>query len=183
MPGKFRRIGIQVPPTESESDAHDVVRDVLQSGAERVGAKFTEPDDDWDPIWMIVTKTQGTLLMPGSDVDKYEMTDAVATLARRWGAIGLGHLHSSWIVTDPESVAIATERNGSTVGLPRDEVLLLATYTAGNARHYTASITRHEDGPPTLGPFELMFDATENEIVKLAGAMVDPLMKALERVG
>ena len=185
MPGKFRRIGIRVPPTESEMEAHEFARDVLLTGATRVGAEFTDPDDDWRPIWFVLTKTQGTIITPGADVEKYETTHYVGDLARRWGAVAIGHLHSSWLVLGPELAQRAHDQHGSTEGIAeRIEVLLLATYTAGNARHYTARIERHDDTPPTLAPLELMFDTADAEDgTHVSGAMVDPLMSALERVG
>ena len=184
MPGKFRRQGIKVPPTQSEVDAHKLVRELLELGARRVGAEFTKPDDDWRPQWLLLTKTQGTILTPGPDVEKYEMTDHVAALARRWGAIAVGHLHSSWLVTGAATQQ-AIDQHGSTEGIAeRIEVLLVATYTAGNARHYTARIHRHPPAPPTLGRLLLMFDtATADDDVNLTGAMVDPLIASLERVG
>lgn len=183
MPGKSRRIGIRVPPTKSEVEAHELVFDVLLTGARRVEAGFTDPKDDWDPIWFVLTKMQGTIVTPGPDVEKYDMVRYVGELARRWGARAVGHLHSSWLVVGAEAQR-AHDQHGSTEGLLRQEVLLLASYTAGNARHYTARIERHPAAPPTLAAFELMFDTADAEDgMVVTGAMVDPLMSALERVG
>lgn len=185
MPGKYRRIGIKVPPTKSEREAHETVRHVLERGALAAEGNFTKPKDDWDPVWLVLTSTQGTMLFPGPDVEKYDMVEAVGALARRWSAMAIGHLHSSWMVVGPELARRAFDQHGSTEGIEeRFEVLLLATYTAGNARHYTARIQRSDDAPPTLDPFELMFDtATVKDGMNVTGAMVDPLMEALERVG
>jgi hypothetical protein len=185
MPGRFRRTGIKVPPTKSEVQAHELARRVLETGALRIGSEFVYPDDDWEPTWLVLTKTQGTIVSPGRGVEKYEMTDYVAGLARRWGAVALAHLHSSWLVVGPELAQRAADQHGSTEGIDeRQEVLLLATYTVGNARHYIAHIERHENAPPTLAPFELLFDtAAVEDDTHVTGAMVDPLMQALERVG
>jgi hypothetical protein len=179
---KFPQLGIRVPQTKDDAQAHDLALNVLQTGAERAAVEFTDPDDDWAPIWLVLTANRATVISPGPRVEKYEAVDYVARLARRWGATALGHLHSSWIVTDPEAVAIATQRHGDTEGLPRQEVVLLATYTAGHARQYTAQINRHQEAPPTLEPFELIVDTATSEI-HVQGAMVTPLLNALARVG
>lgn len=188
MPGP-RRIGIQVPPTASEREAHEVARDVLEGGARKVGAEFREPDDDWRPMWIVLTRTQGTLVTGSGD--KHQMTHYVAQLARRFGAHGVGHLHSSWMI-EPEDVGgdqdafdtlieLVRMRDGSTEGLPRREVVMVATYTAGEARQAFAPIHRSEGAPPTLGPFGETYTTTDHGTVE--GAMVDPIVAALKRVG
>lgn len=179
---KFHHDGINVPPTASEAEAHSLARRVLQTGAERVALDFRRPDDDWDPMWLVLTDEKGTLVTPGHNVEKYQMVAYVAKLAQRWGAVAIGHLHSSWMVTDPAAVQLATDRDGVTEGLPRDEVLLIATYTAGNARQCIAAIERHDDAPPTLAPFAVMVDTSSDEL-SVSGAMVDPLIRALAKVG
>lgn len=191
MPGDFHRIGIRIPPTATEREALEVAYDLLATGARRVGETFTEPDDDWRPLWVLLTDTQATIVTPGDDVDKHAATDYVGRLARRWGAVAVGHLHSSWMVTfedvDAERMAeiqrYMRERHGSTEGLPeRREVLLIAAYSATTARQWHAAIHRDDTQPPTLGTFDLMLDTTHDD-VDLSGAMVDPLRDALRKVG
>ena len=71
-----RRRGITVPPTQTETEALAVAYDVLVDGARATGAAFTEPDDDWAPMWLVLTQSQGTLLT--GNADKYTLTDQVA---------------------------------------------------------------------------------------------------------
>ena len=187
MPGNYKRIGIKVPETETEHDAHDHLRDALEHGALSVLERFDEPDDDWAPMWMILTRTQGTILTPGPGVEKYEMTDSVAALARRFGAIAVGHLHSSWIVLSEDAGRDAMDEyvargGGSTEGMARRECLLVATYTVSRAVNAVAYIHRHEGAPPTLDPFEVIIDTAQSEM-NLEGAMVDPLIDSLQRIG
>ena len=131
---------------------------------------------------------QGTLVT--GDAHKHDMTEMVGRLARKFGAIAVGHLHSSWCI-DVEIAGsmeeldrlekIMRRQGGSTEGLPRREVVLLAVYCAAEARQYHAQITRHASAPPTLGPFELVgttADGWTNE-----GAMVDPIRDALRTTG
>jgi hypothetical protein len=188
MPGKYRRIGITVPETTTEHDAHNVIGDTLRTGVLGILDTFEDPDDDWDPVWMVLTRTQGTILAPGPGVEKYEMTAAVAALARRWSAIAVGHLHSSWIVFAEDAGQQAMKDyidggGGSTEGLARRECLLLASYTASRAINRVAYIHRHEQAPPTLGPFEVIIDTSRANGENLAGAMVEPFLEALQRVG
>jgi hypothetical protein len=191
MPGEFRRIGIKVPPTSTELEAHDVAYRVLSRGAVNAGTRFRDPDDDWRPMWLILTREHGTVVTPGGGVDKYAMVDYVAALTRRWGAIAAGHLHSSWAVRMPEErraadelVEVVRSRGGSTEGLERDEILLLATYSATMARQYHAPIRRRDHAPPVLDPFELMINTDDREHdARVSGAMADPILGALARVG
>jgi len=188
MPGEYRRIGIKVPPSKDAAEAMDVAYDVLASGARRVGEAFTRPADDWRPQWLVLTRTQGTLVM--GDAEKHAMAEAVGRLARKFGAIAVGHLHSAWIV-DAETAGgqeeferlyrVVQQQGGSTEGLPRKEIVLLAVYCAAEARQYHATIERHEDAPPTLGPFELAVSTADG--LGATGAMVDPIVAALKTTG
>ncbi len=185
---------MRVPATATEREAAEVIYGVLSSGAQEVGATFTEPDDDWEPVWMVNDgKGHGTVLAPDrmeGASGKTAMTHAVAYFARKVGAVAIGHLTSSWIV---EHKDVSAERmrevreqmdanDGSTEGIPeRREVLLVAVYTAGGFKHRLASIERH-DGPPTLGPWEVFADS-EREGLSIDGRMATPLQESLRRLG
>lgn len=189
MPGDFKRIGVKVPPTASAREAMAVAFDVLSTGARQAGASFREPDDDWRPMWLILTKSQGTLV--SGDGDKYAMVDYVAQLARRFGAVAVGHLHSSWMI-DAETagsqealdllIQIARDRDGSTEGLPRREIVMIALHSAAVTHQYHARIDRSDDAPPTLGAFELVADSSEDGM-RFEGAMIDPIVDALKTTG
>ena len=189
----IKRIGVRVPPTASELEAQAAVSETLLNGARKVEAKLTEPDDDWQPIWLVLTPAQGTVLTPETlrnDAEKDRMVRTVAEFARRVGATAIGHLHSSWHVpptkVSPErldEIQAHMERFGTTEGVPeREEGLLIAVYTATTYRTVIVPIVRHENAPPTLGELELMFSSSDED-AKLEGRMVDPLRAALRRYG
>jgi hypothetical protein len=188
-----RREGIRVPRTESEAEAIGVAYELLTSGARRVQGRFTRPDDDWAPIFLTLTKKQGTILTPDrlAREDKRPTVEAVARWARRVGAVCVGHLHSSWFVLGEglpaermEAIRLRMEANrGSTEGIPeRTEGLLLALHTAGGSAVHWGEIERRESAPPTLAPFRLLADTAENG-EGFEGAMVDPLREAVWRRG
>lgn len=192
MPNMKRR-GVTIPPTASEVESAEVAFDVLRKGSVQVGQRFTKPDDDWSPIWLVLTPTQGTTMTPESmrdNAEKNRMVDTVAAYAQRVGAVAIGHLNSSWQIPPgkvsdermDEIVAWMNSHGGSTEGVPeREEIVLIAVYTATTYWMYTALITRHENAPPTLGSYELMH--TSSDKGDLSGRMVDPLRDALRRYG
>jgi len=183
--------GIKIPPTKNEAEAMDLAYDILHRGALSVGEGFEDPDDDWMPMWLVLTKDQGHFMTPAG-VDKYMMVEAVGHWAREHGAICVAHLDSTWMVKQTEDMtkeradeifAQMQEQHGSTEGIPeRTEQVMLAVYTASAYRFYQAPIIRHEGGPPTLEPFELVFssDSTDSD---LHGAMVEPIRQAIWRRG
>ena len=168
----------------------DAAYEVLTTGARRTERGFREPDDDWFPMWLVLTQRQGALIT--GNAEKRDMAEYVGRWARRVGAVCIAHLHSSWLVHS-EDVGLERmrqlhqqmlDRDGSTEGIAeRREIVLLAVYSAGTARQYHAAIHRHSDAPPTLGAFELIDDTATSGDARVEGAMVDPLVEALVRVG
>ncbi len=59
---------------------------------------------------------------------------------------------------------------------------MVAVYSASESRQYSAPIVRDGEHPPTLGEFELV-GSTAHDMSRIEGAMVDPLIAALKRVG
>jgi hypothetical protein len=189
MAGIYRR-GIRIPPSETEAEALQNALTSLENGARGVAKNFTRPDDDWRPVWLVVTADgHGTFLAPVSITggrDKRAITARVAEFARSRGAVAIAHLHSSWVVTRSD---VSEERHreierhmdthdGSTEGIPeRREALLIAGYTATLVRIGMATITRHPDRPPTLGSIEF------GEPDEWRGRMAEPLAEALRRIG
>lgn len=189
---KMRRRGVRIPPTTSELEVQATVYDVLHGGAVEVGRKFTKPDDDWWPMWLVATPTQGTMMVPETlrdNVEKGRMTAAVAAFAQKVSATAIGHVHSIWHIP-PEKVsdkrrdeifALANAQDGSTEGVPeREEAVMITVYTATTFRMLLAPITRHDNAPPTLGRFEL---AHSSDAGDLSGRMTDPLRDALRKYG
>jgi len=178
-------IKFRLPRSRSESEAASRVRRVLETGCRAVGEAFDQPDDDWDPMWLLVGRDWG--LFVAGDLHKHAMAEMVGAMTRKLGAIAVGHLHSSWMV-DAEHVGrdrlreINTymERGGSLEELPeRREVLLLNVHTASRSQTYTADITRADDAPPALEKFRL-WDIPGGTV---SGAMVDPLREGLVKLG
>ena len=182
---EFAQETLRIRPPKSEAQAVEVARSTLNVGCRRVGGEFTEPDDDWEQMFLVVERKIATLIT--GDAHKHAMAEAVGWFAHRRHALAIGHLASSWMV-DFQGVDAADARRiqreveaagGSTEGLPnRIEILLLATYSASIARGYYARILRHEDQPPKLGLFERMPDHGV-----MQGAMVDPLRESLVKLG
>ena len=175
---------MRIRAPKSEAQAVEVARATLNDGCRRVGAEFTEPDDDWSPMWLVVEKKEASLLT--SDANKHVMAEAVGVFARRRAAIAIGHLHSSWLVDyqgmsplRAKAIQREMEATGTTEGIPeRIEVLLLATYSASIAKAWTARILRRDGRPPLLGLFKPMPGHGQ-----MGGAMVDPLRKGLVKLG
>lgn len=190
----INRHGIKVPRTESEGQAARAARALLINGAREVGRKFTHPEDDWHPIWAVLTQDQGTIIETGAREAndpraKTKITQYVADFARRRGAIAIGSLMSTWqVILDVEKLGEQRVReierqvraqDGSTEGIEgRVERLLVITYTAGNVESQHAPINRHDNAPPTLGEF-----AAIGDLDHLEGRMTEPLQEALRRIG
>jgi hypothetical protein len=186
----FSRHGVKVPHTESEAQAVRAARSVLIRGAQAIGESFTDPGDDWAPVWLVLTPTQGTMITADGETAnhpraKEKATRYVGDFARRVGAVAVGSLMSTWQVALDADEARAREverqvraQDGSTEGIPeRFEALLLVTYTASTVEAQTALIERHEAAPPTLREFKRMPEGS------WSGRMASPLQQALRRVG
>ena len=182
----IHRQGIRLPATRSAAEAAEHVRSALEHGARNVQYEFTDPDDDWTPIWLIVTPDGSGTIITGN-LHKHDMARRVGALARRFGAVALGHLHSSWMVSvedvsDERMKIIGSGRVAVSDQPERREIILLAVYTAGTAKQLVAPIIRHVDRPPELGPFESPLPDIPDDVT-YSGAMVDPLQEALVKVG
>ena len=178
---------IRLPASKTEAQAAATTRRWLERGARDVGRDFTKPDDDWDPIWLVVSRDSGLLIASDETVHKHDMAELVGATARRLGAICVGHVHSSWLILfteidEPrrsELVRHMQETGGETEGVPeRIEILMLAVYTASTSAMWYGRIERHDDAPPTLARFERA--PTDGETT---GAMVDPLRAGLVKLG
>lgn len=181
---------IRLPPTKTEAEMMKVMRDLLTGGAHHVGKGFKDPDDDWQPIWLVAQKDAGTII--SGDLHKHDMTQMVSLYARNVGAIGVGTVQSAWMVgtgmgMSPERAreaqAYMEAHGGETKGIPeRVEVVMVALYTATAWEYHMARIFRRKRRPPRLGPFEKNLGSDEGK-THTSGAMVDPIQQALRRMG
>lgn len=185
-----RRHGIRLPPTVTEAATLREVVASMRRGALGVEQEFTDPDDDWAAMWLVVAPGGlGTLLT--GNADKHVMTEYVGRYARKVGAIGIGHVHSSWLVLASEigdrrmaEIHRQLEAGVSLETFPeRIEVVLLNAFTASAWEMHTARIQRRPDAPPELDPFECVQSSADQENGSIGGAMVDPLQDALRRLG
>jgi hypothetical protein len=178
---------IKLPRSKTEAQAASTAKRVLERGCREVAKTFNDPDDDWDPIWLIVGESFGVFLAAGN-IHKHAMTEAVGDYARRSSGIAVGHVNSSWMVlvehlapARSAEIVRQMEATGSTEGIAeRVEIVLLAIHTASRSEMWTAKIERHEDAPPSLGRFTRPPVSGGGE---MSGAMVDPLRAGLVRLG
>lgn len=193
----IHRRGVRVPLTASEAEAAEVALDILRHGAQTIGAKFTDPDDDWLPTWAVITPDHGTIIGTGQHEAndqraKAAVTRHVASFARRVGAVAIGSLMSTWVVEldvkgDPErarQIQRQVEAAGGSLEniAERVERLIIFVYTAGSFTTYWATIDRHENAPPMLGEFKAELRSSD-EGASLTGRMTEPLQDALRRFG
>jgi hypothetical protein len=167
-----------------------VAYDWLAAGARRVGKGFKRPNDDWAPIWLVMTPDgHGTLITAGTDFNtgKRLMARAVGEFARIGGAHVVAWVHSGWIIEtaklSPERTQAIRrrmlEQDGSTEGIPeRVEALVILVLSATRVDYHQAYIRRAPGRPPRLGPFRHTPEASG-----LSGAMYEPLQAALRRLG
>jgi hypothetical protein len=178
-------VKIKVKPTKSEADGMKNVYDILASGARSIERSFTEPDDDWEPVWVVITPDgQGTML--GSEMHKHTTAEIVGSYARKVGAHVVGYIGSTWSLDSgaiPESerkrIWEMVEAGTPVSEMPyRTEAVTITLYSASQIQLYTAEITRFEDKPPVLGDFT-RFDLAAD----ISGAMVEPVQAGLRRMG
>lgn len=182
----FKEMKTRLPSTKTEAEGRTLVFQVLASGAHSVEALFTEPDDDWMPIWMVV-EAKGQARMITGNLHKHEMADRVAEIAKELGAVAVGFLSSAWALNVESAggqeqlneLADEMERTGQAIEemAERVEQVMISVHSASQIEVWCADIKRHETRPPKLGPF------VQFEGGVVAGRMSDPLQRALIREG
>lgn len=158
----------------------------VRRGIERIGQSFTAPDDDWvNGLLHIETKRHehevyvldGTLLQPGR---KDALFQYLAALLQERKAVRYGLLLNAWMLKterrEGESREQASERamaqsaewSGHFDEHPeRVELLTLELVDSERAEHWHALIERHEEGPPTLAPWECFPGEVEGRVTWL----------------
>ena len=138
----------------------------LKGGARHVGEGFTQPDDDWQPIAFVCdTQGQTTALMLDPEMfrpgRKEVMFAFLSEEMRRLGADRVGFVISTWMAKAPTKDPEEAMRWAETAGPPseqpdREEGLVISWGDVTGDHLSMAEITRHPDGPPTLGDWQDM---------------------------
>ena len=178
-------------PTESEAEGMREAYDVLVHGALEEEKEFTDPEDDWGQMWLILTPKGRATFMAG-DLHKHDMARAVGIYAKKEGAHVVGFTSSSWTLAfedvpeDERGRIMELHAAGVQIAdMPyKREKVMVSLYSASQVRIFSAEIHRTDDKPPTLGPFE-RFDFQEQHggQGEISGAMVDPVRAGLLRMG
>jgi len=163
------------PEYKSPEEMLSKITEFLKSGAERCGKTFTDPEDDWIPMYLVVFD-EGPARLITSTLDKHALVNLIATAANGAGAVGIGQLNSSWMRMQEDK----TPPEGSIAGKPgSEEGLMLALYSRTNWWIEWAPIERDGKNPPTLGSWKKMMERKEGE--EVSGMMFDPLLRALRK--
>ena len=168
-------IEVAFPEYKSPEEMLNQIAGLLKNGAEKCQKTFTDPEDDWMPMYLVVFDKGDAKLITGN-LDKHILVNLIASAASDMGAVGIGQLNSSWRRmqedNSPPTRSIAN-KPGS------EEGLMLAVYSRTNWWIEWAPIGRDGRNPPTLGAWKKMMERKEGE--EVTGAMFDPLLRALRK--
>ena len=172
---ELQMIEVDFPEYKSPEEMLSQIAEYLKSGAERCGKAFTDTEDDWIPMYLVVFE-KGDAILVTSTLDKHRLVNLIATGASAGSAVGVGQLNSSWRRMQQDK----TPPEGSIAGKPgSEEGLMLAVYSRTNWWIEWAAIKRHKKHPPMLGAWEKMMERKEGE--EVSGMMFDPLLRALRK--
>ena len=168
-------IKLDFPEYKSPEEMLSRIAEFLKSGAEKCGKEFTDPEDDWMPIYLVVFE-QGDARLVTSTLDKHLVVNLIARVASAASAVGIGQLNSSWMRMQQDKAP----PEGSIAGKPgSEEGLMLAVYSRTNWWIEWAPIKRHRKHPPMLDAWKKMMERKEWE--EVSGMMFDPLLRALRK--
>jgi hypothetical protein len=172
---ELRMIAVDFPEHKSPEEMLSKITEFLKSGAERCGKEFTDPEDDWIPMYLVVFE-KGDARLITSTLDKHILVNLIAMGVSNAGAVGIGQLNSSWMRMQEDK----TPPEGSIAGKPgSEEGLMLALYSRTNWWIEWAPIERDGKNPPSLGSWKKMMERKEGE--EVSGMMFDPLLRALRK--
>ena len=172
---ELKMFKVDFPEYKSPEEMSNQIAEFLKSGAERCGKAFTDPEDDWIPMYLIVFE-KGDARLVTSTLDKHTLVNLIATAAGAASAVGIGQLNSSWMRMQQDR----TPPEGSIAGKPgSEEGLMLAVYSRTNWWIEWAPIKRHRKHPPMLDAWKKMMERKEGE--EVSGMMFDPLLRALRK--
>ena len=172
---ELQMIEVDFPEYNSPEEMLSQIAEFLKSGAEKCRKVFTDPEDDWMPMYLVVFD-KGDARLITSTLDKHILVNLIASCASAASAVGIGQLNSSWL----RMQEVGPLPEGSIANKPgSEEGLMLTVYSRTNWWMEWAAIKRHRKHPPMLDAWKKMMERKEGEEVR--GAMFDPLLRALRK--
>jgi len=154
----------------------------LRRSSERVGAQFTDPNDDWVPVGHILD-SEDRLGVIGIDTEffandarKDDLVQEIIGLIQGLHAKAFGLITSAWSSKVPANFHPEREYDEEFVR-PKDdpnrrEMLTIQVTSADEEEFWWAEIKRDGENPPTLGEWEKTQEST--------GRFVEPILDALK---
>ncbi len=142
----------------------------------KIGASFTEPDDDWEPVALVESAEGNTVV--GLMVDKAYWPEIVSAIVKETKATKVALVASSWgleftssaeydaYMADPDAPPPSKHPNGV-------EQVVVSIFDAERVEVWSAKILRDGEQPPVLDEWDWGGD------VEPSGRMVDPIRAAM----
>lgn len=162
---------------------HD--RDSIFTAVRDIGRGFTKPADDWVNT-LIVDRADAKSMVIAVPFhcaeDKEIFARALPGLFRQWRPTFAAFVVSAWvseIKPGPlaEVMAEAIHTHGSSADPNRFEQVIVELANRRESETWRATITRHDDRPPTLGEFER--DQPTETKGRFAGGFLQRAMQGL----
>ena len=179
-------VGAAVMPRPSDLTDMDAHLAQVQQRTWGLAQQFTEPTEDFSPIMELVTETKVFVVefppqLLGSEEGKNYLVDQLMVpLIHKIGAQFLSLVTSAWSVKLEKGQA---EREGGVRPASeyenRTENCLITELSRLRGVMSSAPIWRTDFAPPTLGPWETLFDTGESDAPVMDGRFYTPLMEAL----
>jgi hypothetical protein len=142
----------------------DEAVELAKAGVEGL-APDLDPDEDWEPVMVGITEEKadvmGFPLLPGL---KDVLVDVLAKIAKVQHYKAMAIVTTAWMIDtaslDPDEAAALREAHeaGEHVSASehpkRVEIVMIQAIDPEVMRFESARVYRHEDAPPTLGPWQ-----------------------------
>jgi len=170
----------------------ELVVQSLKDGAARIQQSFTQPDDDWQGVFVFTGEDEINYYLPATFGDDNEKTlfahVLIPTIIRKQKPSIVCSVLSAWTIKisapegfdpdhPPETYADLHEPRPSEHP-DRMELLILTAITAERVQMWTAKIVRNTKQPPTLDPWKLWPDDSGS-----SGQFIEPIQQTLREVG
>lgn len=151
---------------------------VMKDGAKLIGERFTDPDADWAPIMMFVTRDgqigQALLDLPDDFAGRDVIAEQITALLSQAQAVEACLVVSTWVVDVPEGDWEVMEGQRPRDHPDRREALSLTWVTADHAQMEMARIKRYPGQPPKLAAWYLPAEG-----INVSGRFVDAMRKGI----
>jgi hypothetical protein len=161
----------------------------VKDNVQEIGAGFTEPNDDWDPVALFIDREEALTVAAldysffSSERAKDMLAEEVLpTLVRETKAQYVAFVIGAWQVLvrgpGPLPKLLPSEHPD------RVEIIGVTLVSARQAAMASAEVIRREDGPPLLSDWTtVQVEGPTDPRAGLAGRFVDPLRRALTPQG